>query len=100
MRGKLYLNHDDGFKLSAKGLNSGLRGRVAAGNCVATKSSRELKPRSNEPMLYYTLIFLLVAIIAGVLGFGGIAGTAATIAKVLFLVFILLFIVSLFRRKK
>ena len=27
-------------------------------------------------MLYYALVFLVVAIIAGILGFGGIAGTA------------------------
>jgi len=36
-------------------------------------------------MLYYALLFLVVAIIAGVLGFGGIAGASASIAQVLFL---------------
>lgn len=51
-------------------------------------------------MLYYAIIFLLVAIGAGILGFGVIAGTAATIAKVLFVIFLVLFLVSLFRGRK
>ena len=51
-------------------------------------------------MLYYAVIFLLIALVAGVLGFGVIAGTAATIAKVLFVFFLVLFIASLLRGKK
>ena len=43
-------------------------------------------------MLYYSLIFLIVAVIAGLLGFGGIAGTASWMAQVLF-------VISLVRRK-
>jgi uncharacterized membrane protein YtjA (UPF0391 family) len=46
-------------------------------------------------MLYWALIFLVVAIIAGVLGFGGIAGAATDIARVLFFVFLVLFIIGL-----
>ena len=46
-------------------------------------------------MLYYALMFLVVAIIAGALGFGGIAGASVGIAKILFFVFIILFLVSL-----
>jgi uncharacterized membrane protein YtjA (UPF0391 family) len=46
-------------------------------------------------MLYYSLVFLVVALIAGALGFGGIAGASVGIAKILFFVFIVLFIVSL-----
>ena len=46
-------------------------------------------------MLYYTLIFLVLAIIAGALGFWFVAATAAAIAKVLFVVFLVLFLVSL-----
>lgn len=46
-------------------------------------------------MLYYALIFLVVAIIAGALGFGGIAGASVGIAKILFFVFIILFLASL-----
>lgn len=48
-------------------------------------------------MLYYALIFFIVAIVAGVLGFGVIAGTAAWVAKVLFFVFLILFVISLIR---
>ncbi len=46
-------------------------------------------------MLYYALIFLLVAIIAGAVGFFALAGIAAWIAKVLFFVFLIIFLVSL-----
>jgi len=46
-------------------------------------------------MLYYALVFLLVAILAGVFGFSGIAIASAGIAKILFFVFIVLFLVSL-----
>jgi uncharacterized membrane protein YtjA (UPF0391 family) len=46
-------------------------------------------------MLYYALVFLVVALIAGVLGFGGIAGASASIAQVLFFLFLVLFVVSL-----
>ena len=54
-------------------------------------------------MLYYALVFLVVALIAGALGFGGIAGASVGIAKILFFVFIVLFLISLltgaFRRR-
>ena len=46
-------------------------------------------------MLYWAVVFLIIAIIAAVFGFGAIAGTAAGIAKILFFIFIVLFVVSL-----
>ena len=46
-------------------------------------------------MLYYALVFLLIAIVAAVFGFGGVAIISAGIAKILFFVFIVLFLVSL-----
>jgi uncharacterized membrane protein YtjA (UPF0391 family) len=46
-------------------------------------------------MLYWALVFLIIAILAGVLGFGGVAFAAVGIAKILFFVFLVLFIVSL-----
>lgn len=46
-------------------------------------------------MLYWALVFLVVALIAGVLGFGGVYVAAAGIAKILFFVFLILFIISL-----
>jgi uncharacterized membrane protein YtjA (UPF0391 family) len=46
-------------------------------------------------MLYYALVFLVVAIIAGVLGFGGIAGASAGIAQILFFLFLAFLVISL-----
>lgn len=46
-------------------------------------------------MLYWALMFLVVALIAGLFGFGGIASTATGIAQILFVVALVLFIVSL-----
>jgi len=46
-------------------------------------------------MLYWALVFLVVAIVAGLLGFGAVAFAAAGIAKVLFFLFLILFLVSL-----
>jgi uncharacterized membrane protein YtjA (UPF0391 family) len=46
-------------------------------------------------MLYYALVFLLVAIIAGALGFGFVAFAAAGIAKICFFIFLVVFIVTL-----
>lgn len=46
-------------------------------------------------MLYWAVIFLLVAIVAGLFGFGGVAVASASIAKVLFFVFIALFVIAL-----
>jgi len=46
-------------------------------------------------MLYWSLVFLIIAIVAAVLGFGAVAGTAAYIAKILFWVFLVVFLISL-----
>lgn len=46
-------------------------------------------------MLYWALVFLIVALVAGALGFGGIAGASAGIAKILFFVFLVLLVISL-----
>jgi uncharacterized membrane protein YtjA (UPF0391 family) len=46
-------------------------------------------------MLYYALMFLLVALIAGALGFGIVAFAAAEIARIVFFVFIVLFLAGL-----
>ena len=47
-------------------------------------------------MLYYSLIFLVVALVAASFGFGGIASAAAGIAKGLFFIFLVLLVISLF----
>jgi uncharacterized membrane protein YtjA (UPF0391 family) len=48
-----------------------------------------------KKMLYWALVFLIIAIIAGFLGFGGVAVAAAGIAKILFFVFLVIFVVAL-----
>jgi uncharacterized membrane protein YtjA (UPF0391 family) len=54
-----------------------------------------LAPEERRTMLYWALVFLVVALVAALFGFGGIAAGAAGIAKILFFVFLVLFIVSL-----
>ena len=60
------------------------------------KSSREIA------MLYYAVVFLIIALIAALFGFTGIAAGAAGIAKILFVVFLIVavvtFVMSLIRR--
>jgi uncharacterized membrane protein YtjA (UPF0391 family) len=46
-------------------------------------------------LLYWAVVFLVVAVVAAVLGFGGVAGTAMAGAQLLFWVAIVLFIISL-----
>jgi uncharacterized membrane protein YtjA (UPF0391 family) len=46
-------------------------------------------------MLYWALVFFLVAIVAGGLGFGGIAAATSQIAQILFFIFLVLFLASL-----
>ena len=45
-------------------------------------------------MLYWSLIFLVVALIAAVFGFSGIAAASGGFARVLFGLFLILFVVS------
>lgn len=46
-------------------------------------------------MLYWALVFFIVALVAAMFGFGGIAVAAAGIAKLLFVIFLVLFVVAL-----
>ena len=46
-------------------------------------------------LLYWAVIFLVLAIIAALFGFTGIAVTSAWIAKTLFVIFLVFFIISL-----
>jgi uncharacterized membrane protein YtjA (UPF0391 family) len=55
-----------------------------------------IRPSQEEAsMLYWALVFLIVAIIAAIFGFGGVAVAAAGIAKLLFFVFLVVFIITL-----
>ncbi len=46
-------------------------------------------------MLYWALLFLIIAILAAVFGFTGISLLAAGVAKILFFLFLVLFVISL-----
>ena len=46
-------------------------------------------------MLYWALMFLVVALVAALFGFGGIASTATGIAQILFVVALVLFLITL-----
>jgi uncharacterized membrane protein YtjA (UPF0391 family) len=48
-------------------------------------------------MLYWSALFLVIAILTAVLGFGGLMPEASGIAKVVFVLFLGLFGISLFR---
>jgi len=59
-------------------------------------------PARGGTMLYYAVVFFIIALIAALFGFGGIATGAAAIAKILFVVFLIValvtFLLSLARR--
>ncbi|MDD4181252.1 MAG: DUF1328 domain-containing protein [Victivallaceae bacterium] len=46
-------------------------------------------------MLYWAVVFLVVAVIAAIFGFGGIVSVAVGIAKVLFFIFLVMFVIAL-----
>jgi len=46
-------------------------------------------------MLYWALIFFIIALIAAVFGFTGIAAGAMTVARFLFFIFVVLFVIAL-----
>lgn len=46
-------------------------------------------------MLYWAVVFFVVALIAAALGFGGLAGASAGIAQILFFVFLAFLVISL-----
>lgn len=49
-------------------------------------------------MLYWALVFFLVALIAAVFGFSGIATASAGVAQILFFVFVALFAAAMLLR--
>lgn len=46
-------------------------------------------------MLYWAVVFFVIALLAAAFGFGGIAGAAVGLAKMLFFVFLILAVVSI-----
>jgi uncharacterized membrane protein YtjA (UPF0391 family) len=71
--------------------------RSAARSSFLLVRRRNAIPRKIQEftMLYYAVVFLVIALVAAFFGFGGIAVGAASIAKILFVIFLVLFLVSL-----
>lgn len=46
-------------------------------------------------MVYWALVFLVVALVAGALGFGGIAGASTGIAQILIFIVVAFIVISL-----
>ncbi|MBY0261845.1 MAG: DUF1328 domain-containing protein [Phycisphaerales bacterium] len=46
-------------------------------------------------MLYWAVVFFVIALVAALFGFGGIAAGASSIAQILFFIFVVLFVISL-----
>jgi uncharacterized membrane protein YtjA (UPF0391 family) len=61
----------------------------------AVTNDGQASGRRRPKMLYYALVFLLIAIVAAIFGFGGVAIASAGIAKILFFIFVVLFVISL-----
>jgi uncharacterized membrane protein YtjA (UPF0391 family) len=62
---------------------------------AALPGKMEVKVERKATMLYWAVVFFVIALVAGILGFTGIAAGAAQIAQVLFVVFLIIFLVSL-----
>jgi len=46
-------------------------------------------------LLYWAVVFLVIAVVAALFGFGGVAGTAMAGAKIIFWIAVVLFVISL-----
>lgn len=58
-------------------------------------SKTESKGSQMGNLLYWAVVFLVVALVAALFGFGGVAGTAMEGARLLFWVAIVLFVVAI-----
>ena len=46
-------------------------------------------------MLYWAILFLIIALVAGFLGFGGVASAATGVAQIFFYLFLAVFLLTL-----
>jgi uncharacterized membrane protein YtjA (UPF0391 family) len=58
------------------------------------ESHRSFWLQEEHHMLYYAVVFFVIALVAALFGFGGIAAGAVGIAKILFFVFLIVAILS------
>ena len=68
-------------------------GKKINNDLPAGKKQKNKKERCK--MLYWAVVFLVVAIVAAILGFGGIVSVAVGISKILFFIFLVLFVITL-----
>jgi uncharacterized membrane protein YtjA (UPF0391 family) len=79
----------------ARDLTAGI---ILARSLLSETVSRHVATIPREVvMVYYALMFFVIAVVVGILGFGGIAVGAVEIAKILFLIFLVLFVGGLAR---
>jgi uncharacterized membrane protein YtjA (UPF0391 family) len=64
-------------------------------SCAAPAGRRVKTIERGYVMLYWAVVFLIIALIAGGLGFTGVAFVSADMARILFIVFLVLFLISL-----
>ena len=64
-------------------------------HCEAGRGRYRAGCKRRNPMLYWAVVFLVVAIIAGLFQFGGMASASASIAQILFFIFLVLLVLSL-----
>jgi uncharacterized membrane protein YtjA (UPF0391 family) len=69
--------------------------RISSASVSAAAWSTFSSRATEVIMLYWALVFFIVALAAGFFGFFGIASAAAGIAKILFFIFVILFLLSL-----
>lgn len=71
--------------------------RLVAPRVHLTRVPEHARPgvREEVAMLYWSVVFFVLALIAAIFGFGGIAAGAATIGKILFVGFLALAVLSL-----
>jgi uncharacterized membrane protein YtjA (UPF0391 family) len=93
----------DWFWRNFRALRDGTNGAIDL--FVETRQRRRVSGQTvnaEGKMLYYAVVFFIIALIAALFGFGGIAAGAAGIAKILFVVFLIVsvvtFLLSLARR--
>lgn len=80
-----------------EGIPAAHRRRDRLAEAAADRSRLGMAAQSmRSGMLYWSFVFLAIALVAALVGFGGIAEVAVEIARVIFFVFIIVFVITLF----
>src|SRR3546814_17092172 len=81
--------HDEGIPAAHRRLD-----RLA--EAAVDRSQLGMAQSMISGVLYWSFVFLSIALVAALVGFGGIAEVAVEIARVIFFVFIIVFVITLF----